>query len=325
MRRLFRWVLRLALVVALLVALAAAGIWWLDDGSSVGHYASPGDRDRFMAAYATAMRALPAPQWTRDLRTTFGTVRVYRFVGRHDDRAPLLLLPGRAAPTPVWADNLPGLLALRSVYALDLLGEPGYSVQERPLATDADQAAWLHEVLQQLPEPRVHVVGLSIGGWTATNLAVHHPEKIASLTLIEPVLVFAPMSTEAILRSIPASVPWLPRSWRDAFNSWTAGGAPVEHEPVAEMIEAGMQTYRLKLPVPSEIDPRRIPGIQVPVLVILAGASPMHDAQAAAQAARRVLGHGTVKVYPGTSHAITGERPAEIAADIAALLERAER
>lgn len=324
MKRLRRWLLRLAVAVVVLVAALALLGWWLDDGSTVGHYASPADRDRFMETYATAMRALPAPQQTRDVRTSFGTVRVYRFAGAHGDRAPLLLLPGRAAPTPVWADNLPGLLALRSVYTIDLLGEPGYSVQERPLTNDADQAAWLHDVIAQLPEPKVHVVGLSIGGWTAMNLAVHQPEKIASVTLIEPVFVFGSMSLEAILRSIPASIPALPRSWRDSFNSWTAGGAPVGHEPVAEMIEAGMQTYRLKLPVPSVIDPQRIAGVEAPALVILAGASPMHDANAAAEVARRVLKHGTVEVYPGTSHAINGERPAEIAADIAALLARLE-
>ena len=180
-------------------------------------------------------------------------------------------------------------------------------------------------MIAQLPEPAVHVVGLSIGGWTAANLAVHRPQKIASLTLIEPVFVFVNMSVEAILRSIPASLPWLPRKLRDDFNSWTAGGAPVEHEPVGDMIEAGMATYRLKLPVPALPDPGRIEALPMPVLVILAGRSPMHDAEAAAAEARRRLPRGTVKVYPGTSHAINGERPKEIAADVAAHLDRSGR
>ena len=104
------------------------------------------------------------------------------------------------------------------------------------------------------------------------NLAVHQPQKIASLTLIEPVFVFTNMSLEAILRSIPASVPWLPRRLRDDFNSWTAGGAPVEHEPVGDMIEAGMAAYRLKLPVPALTDPAKITALRVPTLVILADA-----------------------------------------------------
>jgi pimeloyl-ACP methyl ester carboxylesterase len=315
---------RLAVAIVLLVGLVALAGWWLDDGSTVGHYASDADRARFMATYDAAMARLPAPTRALDLPTSFGVVRVYRFTGAHDDRAPLLLLPGRAAPTPVWADNLPGLLAIRSVYAIDLLGEPGLSVQERPIVDDADQAAWLHEVIAQLPEPQVHVVGLSIGGWTAMNLAVHRPQRIASVALIEPVFVFASMTVEAIVRSIPASVPWLPRSWRDGFASWTAGGAPVAHEPIAEMIEAGMQAYRLKLPIPGVIDPQRIATLERPVLVILAGASPMHDSTAAADVARRVLRRGTVKVYAGTSHAINGERPAEIAADIRVHLEAVE-
>ena len=109
---------------------------------------------------------------------------------------------------------------------------------------------------------------------------------------------------------------------RDDFNSWTAGGAPVAHDPVADMIEAGMAAYRLKVPVPSLPDPAKVGALRLPVLVVLAGASPMHDTTVAAAAARRLLPQQTVRVYPGASHAINGEHPAEIAADIAALLAR---
>lgn len=309
-----------------LVLLAAVGVLWcLGDGSPVGHFASAADKARFVAAYDRAFAALPTPQQVRDVRTKYGVVRIYRFAGANDAQAPLLLLPGRAAPTPVWADNLAGFLALRSVYTVDLLGEPGLSIQDRPLETDVDQAAWLSEAIAQLPEPVVHVVGLSIGGWTAMNLALHRPQKIASLTLIEPVFVFTNMTVEAILRSIPASVSWFPRSWRDGFNSWTAGGAPVVHEPVGDMIEAGMATYRLKLPVPSMPDPAMVSALPMPVLVILAGRSPMHDAAAAAAEARRLLPRATVKVYPDASHAINGEHPAEIAVDVSAHLGRSGR
>src|SRR6185312_5043047 len=141
--------------------------------------------------------------------------------------------------SPVWADNLPSLLRLRSVYAVDLLGEPGMSVQQRPIGTPRDHAEWLHQMLLSLPEPQVHLVGLSIGGWTAMNLVAHRPEKLASVTLIEPVRVYADLSVGAVVRSIGASVRWLPKSFRDDFASWTANDAPVEDVPVARMIEAG--------------------------------------------------------------------------------------
>ena len=50
--------------------------------------------------------------------------------------------------------------------------------------SDADSAAWLDETLSALPEEKFNVLGLSIGGWTATNLAVHRPERINALMLM---------------------------------------------------------------------------------------------------------------------------------------------
>jgi pimeloyl-ACP methyl ester carboxylesterase len=290
----------------------------------LGHYVSPAARERFFATYTRAMADLPPPDDTLDVPTAYGTVRVYRFAGSGDpDGAPLVLLPGRVSGSPVWAANLPALRRLRTVYALDLLGEPGASVQTRPLADNEDQAQWLHETLTALPEPALHLVGLSIGGWTATNAAVRRPEKIAGLVLIDPAITFADLPLRVLLRSLPASVKWLPKRWRDGFNSWTAGGAPVRDNAVADMIEAGMQSYVIRLPTPKRFSAEQLGTIDVPVLVILAGASVMHDSAAVAREAARTLRHGTVHLYDGASHAVNGEQPDRIAADVAAFLAAA--
>ena len=209
---------------AALVVLVA--VLALRDTSTVGHFTSGQGKDEFTAAYRSAMRLLPEPDATIDARTSFGIVRLYRFDGENTDATPLVLLPGTASGSPVWADNLPGLRADRTVYTVDLLGEPGASVQDRPVESDEEQARWLDEALAGLPHPRFHLVGLSIGGWTATNLAVHAPRRVASLVLLDPAVTFADLPLETVVRSIPAAVPWLPRSWRDDFGSWTAGGAP---------------------------------------------------------------------------------------------------
>lgn len=303
------------------VALAlVAVLLWSSPSSPVGHFTSAAAQDRFRSAYARAMADLARPQRTLDVRTGFGVVRVYRFSGGQPGRAPFVLLPGRASATPVWADNLPSLLRQRDVYAIDLLGEPGFSIQDRPITTDADHAAWLHEVLAALPEARVHLVGVSIGGWTAANLAIRHPDKIASVTLLEPVLVFGSMSVEAIVRSIPASVRWFPKAWRDDFASWTAGGVPADDAPVAQLIEAGMQTYAMQVSAPRRISEASLARLDVPVLVIFGGRSPLHDPADGADTARRLLPRGTVTTYPHATHALNGEHPDQIAADLAAFL-----
>src|SRR5699024_410502 len=180
-----------------------------------------------------------------DIRTDYGLVRVYRFAttredgSEHDETTehdgtaepddtspspvePLVLLPGRSSGTPVWADNLPSLRAISDVYAIDLLGEPGLSIQSRPLDTETDQAAWLDQTLADLPEDRFHLVGLSIGGWSAANLATHTTEHLAAVTLLDAPLVFDDLPLGTVLRTIPAAFPWAPRAWRDSFNSYTA-------------------------------------------------------------------------------------------------------
>ncbi|WP_211275343.1 alpha/beta fold hydrolase [Actinoplanes rectilineatus] len=282
---------------------------------------SPRPKPRTGSSPPTALRrpTCPPPDRTLDIRTGYGIVRVYHFAGAGGD--PLLLLPGRASASPVWADNLPSLLRLRDVYTVDLLGEPGLSIQQRPIRTDDDHAQWLHEVLQALPEPRIHLFGLSFGGWTAMNLALHRPEKVAGLILLDPILTFANLSAGAVLRSIPVSVRWAPESWREDFASWTANDAPVADVPVADMIEQGLQAYTMKLSAPTRPDPDRLAGLRVPTLVLMAGRSRMHDADAAAAHATRTLTAATVKTYPQASHAINGEYPAEIAADVATFLQ----
>lgn len=318
---------RRPLLRVLLALLVVGGLiaWGLRDTSPVGHFTDRAGRDALVARYAEAMTALPPPQRTLDLRTAYGLVRVYRFRGADDTLPPLLLLPGRSSSTPLWADNLPTLLRVRSVYTVDLLGEPGLSIQDAPITVGADQAEWLASVLSQLPERRLHLLGLSIGGWTAVNLAAQQPDlvrsgKVASLTLVEPVLVLANLRAEAVVRSIPASVPWFPKSWRDSFLSWTAGGRPVADDPTAALIEQGMQSYRMALPAPERISEDELRALGLPVLAILAADSPMHDSAAAGETARRTLRRGTLLVYDGASHAISGEHPDRLAADLAAFL-----
>jgi pimeloyl-ACP methyl ester carboxylesterase len=320
MRQLLSRIRRRHLIVTAVLVIVLAGWWTVRTPSPVGYFTSAAAQDRFLRAYDRAMEDLPEPDRTLDVRTGYGIVRLYHFAGAQPDAAPLLLLPGTQSASPVWADNLPSLLRLRSVYVVDLLGEAGMSVQQRQIDSPRDHAQWLHEVLLSLPEPQVHLVGLSIGGWTAMNLAVHRPGKLAGVTLIEPVRVYTELSLGAVARSVGASVRWLPRAFRDDFASWTANGAPVEDVPVARMIEAGMQTYVIRKSGPTKITERQLAGVRVPTLTILAGASRMHDTDKAASVARRVPTGATVHVYPDASHAINGEYPDRIASDLGAFL-----
>ncbi|RZU14211.1 pimeloyl-ACP methyl ester carboxylesterase [Kribbella rubisoli] len=285
----------------------------------IGTWSSAAGREDYRGKYDAAMRDLPTPAAVRDVSTEYGEVRVYRFTGAPGP-APLVLLPGTSSGTPVWADLLKRLLAITDVYAIDLLGEPGMSAQTKPISSDEDKAAWLDQTLEALPEQRFNLLGLSIGGWTAMNLAVRRPERVATVTALDAVNVYDGIPLGTVLRSLPAAVKWLPRSWRDRFNSYTAGGKPVEQVPVADMIESGMKNYTIRQPQPRRITEEQLAALPMPVLAIIAGRSVMHRPATARSTAERALRTKTVAFYPDASHAISGEYPAEIAADLRAFL-----
>lgn len=260
------------------------------------------------------MAELPAFDAQTDVATSFGNVRVYRFDGP-SDATPVLLLPGRAASTPMWRANLAAILARRTVYSVDLLGEAGLSVQQNPITSAEDQAQWVDDAVAALGLNRVHAMGASIGGWTAVNWAVRKPGRVASLTLLDAVFTFARIPLRTLLFSAAVTSPGVPQRIRQMFLRWISGGAAVDDSvPEARLIAAAMIDFVLRLPPPKLITDDQLRGLDVPVLAFIGGRSVMHDARKAAQRARTLLAHGQIEVLPNGSHAINGEYADQIAA-----------
>ncbi|WP_036619813.1 alpha/beta fold hydrolase [Paenibacillus alvei] len=285
-----------------------------NDLSMIGRYLSETGKADFETAYWEAMKLLPEPQETMDIETSFGSVRSYLFTTpENQGKEPLLLLPGRSASTPMWAPNLHGLMKERPVYTLDLLGEPGMSRQSKPIRSSEDQANWLSETLTSLGVRAVHLVGVSIGGWTAVNLARYTPSHLASISLLDPVFVFAPLSLKMIAASIPAAVPIVPRFIRQKMLSYISRGAKAdESEPIAKLIELGMRSYKISLPAPDLISKEQIRTIDVPILALMAKNSTMHDSEKAVRQASSYAPHIQIECWPNASHAINGEFPNEV-------------
>jgi pimeloyl-ACP methyl ester carboxylesterase len=313
-----RWLKAAAALVTFLGLAVGGTMVATHDPSPVGHWRTEEGRQAFATSYAAAMRLLPEPTRTLDLRTDYGTVRVYEFVtSATRSRTPVVLLPGRTASAPMWLDNLSDLAAERPVYAPDTLGDAGMSVQTRELVDGADQAAWLDQVLARVLEeadaPRIHLVGHSFGGWSAANYATRHPERLASLTLVDPVFVFQGIRWPIYVKSIPASVPFLPRSWRDRLLGDIGGGGELDlDDPLARLISDGMEHYAGKLPLPERLDEEQLQGLGVPVYAAMAAESALHDSAAAVEVGRARVRDIRIRSWPGATHSLPMEFPGEL-------------
>ncbi|GAB1512050.1 alpha/beta fold hydrolase [Actinophytocola sp. KF-1] len=265
-------------------------------------------RAEYDAAYDKAFTTLPAPEEQHDVPTDFGTARVYRF--GEPGPAPLVLLPGRAGTSIMWEPNLAALAAEHPVWTVDLLGEPGRSEQTAPIRDAADQAAWIDAVLAGLDLDRVHLVGYSFGGWLAMNQAVRAPARLASLTVIDPVRTFAEFPVPLLVRTTLTLIPGIRRWARPSFLRWTAGGAEVSaDDPVATIIDEGLRTFTIALPVPALFTDEQLRSVTLPVLALIAGRSVMHDAQRAVARAEALLPDVRAELWPDATHAIAGESP----------------
>lgn len=281
------------------------------DPSPVGHFRTEEGREEYAASYAAAMERLPEPTRTMDLDTDFGKVRVYEFSSaRTRESTPIVLLPGRTSGVPMWEANLPGLAEERTVYALDALGDAGMSVQTRRIGDAADQAAWLDQALARLGEPKVHLVGHSFGGWLAANYAARHHERVASLSLLEPVFVFGGLRWQVYVKSIPASVPFLPQSWRAATLSDFGGAEEIDpNDPVTRMISDATEHYAVRLPLPERLSPEQLQGLPMPVYAAMASDSAMHDSDAASRVARENVRDLRIRTWQGATHSLPMEFP----------------
>ena len=101
----------------------------------------------------------------------------------HGEGEPLLLIAGLASDLSTWKKALPTLGKHHQVIVLDNRGSglTETSVAAFSIATLGDDVALL---LQALDIKKAHVVGWSMGGNVAQELALRYPEKVGGLVLM---------------------------------------------------------------------------------------------------------------------------------------------
>ncbi|KRC62100.1 hypothetical protein ASE14_10415 [Agromyces sp. Root81] len=281
----------------------------LQTGGTVrlGTFRTEHGRARFIAAYEAAMAELETPDRVADVPTSFGCVRSYTWHGDDTTAPPLVLLPGKTAGAPMWAENLPGFRETgRTIIAFDALGDAGLSVQRVPIRTPADQALWLDEAITALGHDLVHTVGHSFGGATAANHAVRHPQRLASLTLLEPVFTFGWPPPSLFGWAALATLP-VPQRWREHALASIGGVSPEEVRtagPTGTLIAVASETFVSRLPTPRPLTTAQMQMLRMPAYVAIAGSHSLAGGTPAATRAEARLPNAAVEIWPDTTHSL---------------------
>ena len=243
----------------------------------------------------------------------------YEIAGEGD---PLVLIMGTSGSILLWAEIVPRLAEQYQVIAFDNRGLGGSERGEGPI-TVAGMAEDVSALMEVLEIPQAHVMGWSLGSAIVQELALAHPEQVASA------IMYATWGRcDGFQRSVITALR-LPYAVRDMDAALATAGIAfspelLDHPDFAKMLEPMLPAFpqnEEQMQVTTEqwdadlahdtLD--RLSGITAPTLVIVGEQdmlTPPWQSRAVAEAipgARFELVTG-----PGSSHGLHIERPDDL-------------
>jgi pimeloyl-ACP methyl ester carboxylesterase len=118
---------------------------------------------------------------------------------KHGKGEPLLLIHGLGSSTQDWELQIPYLAAHYQVIVFDLRGHGKTDKPNHPY-TVSEFANDTLALIKALSLEKVHVVGHSLGGMIAFQLALDHPEYVKTLTIINsaPAVIFPGIKAQVL-------------------------------------------------------------------------------------------------------------------------------
>jgi pimeloyl-ACP methyl ester carboxylesterase len=272
---------------------------------TAGAFRSAEGAETVRRLYRQVLDDWPMPASELRLPTRQGETFVLAF-GR-EDGPPVILLHGAQANAAAWIlDAMPWAARFR-LYAIDMIGEAGFSAPSRPpLASDA-HALWLDDVLSGLGLSRAAVVGVSLGGWLALDYASRRPGFVERLALICPAGIGR--QKNFLLRAAPFLLlgAWGKRRMRELVLGPTVAEPPEALKPLIALMEAIGRSIRLRLGMIPRLSDAELQRLKMPVLAIMGGQDVLIDSADTRSRLQEFVPHAEISFLPEARHFIPGQ------------------
>lgn len=264
----------------------------------------------YHALYTERSKAWPIESETKLIETSSG--RTFVRIGGESTSSPLVLLPGSLATSLSWMPNIATLSSQYETYALDSIYDFGLSVRRRKIKNLEDIIAWLDEVLTTLiPTGTLNLMGLSYGGWVASQYALCHPERLRKLVLLAPAMTVLPVSFSLIFRAALTRIPFAEFHRRfyywllhDAVQSGSSGKAFVD-EAIADWKTAEKCFSPMRMIPATILKDEAWQSYKIPVLFMVGENEKMYPAHKAVRRLNRVAPQIRTDVILQAGHDLT--------------------
>lgn len=235
----------------------------------------------------------------RDVETRFGPTRVYHWPG---SGPAVIFLHGMGDTSIRW---IPYAEALSNydVYAIDIMGDVGQSVQEVGFSSAEDYSVWLGDAVDGLGLVMPHIVGHSLGGYLALGYAMGN-DRVASVVAYDPVgvvdLKMVRFLTWGVAVGIAAYCPGPIRR----FLAKRLRMPILNDKPAARHLTNGQTNHPPAMPPLPVFTSEQLRSIVAPTWVVAGEKSNVFDVDRLVERINQEVPKGNAQLLPGAGHAL---------------------
>jgi pimeloyl-ACP methyl ester carboxylesterase len=228
-----------------------------------------------------------------------------------DDAPPLVLLHGAGSNSAMWITDAAVWSTRYKIYAVDVIGEPGFSAESRPALDSDAHALWLDDVFTGLGIERFSLVGISLGGWLALDFAIRQPSRVDRMLLIVPAGV-GRQRTSLLFKVLPLLLlgDWGRKKALDlVIGGKEAAAAKAQgrdsYRDFMALVQRHFRPRMERLPVFSDDALRNL---TMPMLVVLGAEDVILDSAETKRRLESAVPSAEISYLPGVGHGVFGER-----------------
>lgn len=244
------------------------------------------------AQYRLVLERWPVPKTELHVPTRQGSTFV--LACGPESAPPVVLLHGSMANVSAWMPDVALWSTKFRLFAVDMIGEPGFSARVRPALTGDAHALWLDDVFAGLGLSHAAIVGTSLGGWLALDYASRRPAAVRALALICPAGIGR--QKNFLLKVLPLLLlgPWgKRRMWEMVFGP-APKVMPQEMQPLAELMKRIGQTVKPRVVRIPRLTDAQLSQLGMPILTIIGGRDVLLDSRDTRERLQRTAPHAEI-------------------------------
>jgi pimeloyl-ACP methyl ester carboxylesterase len=268
-------------------------------------FKSEADAEAVQALYRDVLNGWPGPK--TELRVATREGETFVVAAGKEDAPPLVLLHGAQANASVWMFDMAIWSSAFRCYAVDMIGEAGFSPPSRPPLDSEAHALWLDDVMAGLGLTKAAFVGVSLGGWLALDYAKRRPAAVERMALVCPGGIGRQRDFRWRAAPLRLLGGWGRARMREMVLGPSRGEPPPEARPFVELMSLIGRTIHprgVRLPRLTDTELARL---TMPVLAIVGGKDVLIDSIDTRRRLAKWAPHADVVFLPQARHFIPSQ------------------